>query len=377
MAPTLDITIPTTSVSTTSKPYTIYNISLRQPLRNYVLQKRFSEFNALHNDIVSQSNIAPPAPFPSKSWFKSTTSSPALTETRRHDLEQYLKAINEASDPRWRSCSAWRIFLNLPNSASESGAGTKTGPSTRAGDLRSPITDPTVWLDVHRDLQSELREARIQLTKRDQADATQTQHEAAAKAKASLVRSTTMQSALDGGLGRMSGNSNGTAQKQSDQSNQKPGEGEIRRRKDLLNKATKERTGLEQLLNAAPAHSTSLPGAFPDSTTEVKDTLLRPSNDRTQTSPKTGRVLGAPLKETDRTRELDNAGVLQLQKQLMQEQDEDVTDLTKVVQRMRDMGVQINDELQLQNEMLNMLDQDVDRTGTKIDIARKRIKKIK
>jgi len=87
-------------------------------------------------------------------------------------------------------------------------------------------------------------------------------------------------------------------------------------------------------------------------------------------------VLGAPVKETQRTRELDNAGVLQLQKQIMQEQDSDLTDLTKVVARMKEMGVQIGEETNLQNEMLKMLDQDVERGGDKIAIAKKRIGKI-
>ena len=73
------------------------------------------------------------------------------------------------------------------------------------------------------------------------------------------------------------------------------------------------------------------------------------------------RVLGAPAKETERTRELDNEGVLQLQKQVMAEQDEDLMDLAKVARRMREMGVQINEEIVLQNQMLGLLDDDVDR----------------
>ncbi|OCL06799.1 hypothetical protein AOQ84DRAFT_296300, partial [Glonium stellatum] len=89
------------------------------------------------------------------------------------------------------------------------------------------------------------------------------------------------------------------------------------------------------------------------------------------------RVLGAPAKETERTRELDNEGVLQLQKQVMAEQDEDLVDLAKVARRMREMGVQINEELVLQNQMLGLLDEDVDRVEGKMKVAKKRIDKIK
>lgn len=89
------------------------------------------------------------------------------------------------------------------------------------------------------------------------------------------------------------------------------------------------------------------------------------------------RVLGAPAKETERTRELDNEGVLQLQKQVMAEQDDDLMDLAKVARRMREMGVQINEEIVLQNQMLGLLDDDVDRVEGKMKVARKRIDKIK
>lgn len=81
------------------------------------------------------------------------------------------------------------------------------------------------------------------------------------------------------------------------------------------------------------------------------------------------RVLGGPAKETERTRELDNQGVLQLQKQIMQEQDEDAQDLALVVRRMREMGVAINQEIVEQNVMLGLLDEDVDRYVTRLTAA--------
>lgn len=82
------------------------------------------------------------------------------------------------------------------------------------------------------------------------------------------------------------------------------------------------------------------------------------------------------MKETERTRELDNSGVLQLQKQVMQEQDEDVLSLGKTVAKLKDMGIMINEELAIQNEMLGLVGEDVDRVQGKIDVARNRIKKI-
>jgi regulator of vacuolar morphogenesis len=89
-----------------------------------------------------------------------------------------------------------------------------------------------------------------------------------------------------------------------------------------------------------------------------------------------GRVLGAPVPETDKTRQLDNEGVVQLQRQLMQDQDLDVEELAKIVRRQREMGLAIHGELELQNEMLDRVDKDVDRVKGKIDIAKKRVSKI-
>ena len=89
-----------------------------------------------------------------------------------------------------------------------------------------------------------------------------------------------------------------------------------------------------------------------------------------------GRVLGAPLPETERTRELDNAGVQQLQQQMMREQDDDVGDLAKVVQRQREMALQIDEEVRRQLEMLDHVDQSVDRLQAKTDIAKKHVRKV-
>jgi regulator of vacuolar morphogenesis len=95
--------------------------------------------------------------------------------------------------------------------------------------------------------------------------------------------------------------------------------------------------------------SKGMPGAFP--------------------TPAKGRVLGGPAKETDRTRERNNEGVLQLQRQLMQEQDMDVEELNKVVRKMKDLGIAINEELVEQQGLLDILDQDVDRYASSFLVA--------
>jgi len=361
MAPQVEISIPNTTVSGTSKPYTIYNITLRLPLRSFTVQKRYSDFLALHSGLTDQAGSPPPASPPAKSWFAKTVSNPQLTEERRQALETYLKTINEIDDSKWRATSVWRTFLNLPSSfasqtSSKAGAlhSVITGPAGGG----APITDPVVWLDCHRDLKAQLQDARLSLTNRDQASTPQKQHEASAAAKSSLVKAGSMIKALEEGLTNI--------QKSSDEAwgSQKLGEGEIRRRKDLIATAKKDRDGLENLLNAMATKS-------------KLDTAVASIQDTQQlmgSKPKpSGRVLG---KETAETRELDNQGVLQLQKQKMEDQDLDVEELRKIVMRQKELGIAINQELEVQNDMLRMVDEDVDRVQGKINIAKRRIGKI-
>jgi regulator of vacuolar morphogenesis len=366
MAPAVEISIPSTTTSGGAKPYTIYNITLRLPLRSFTVQKRYSDFVNLNNGLKDQVGTPPPVSLPAKSWFARTISNPQLTEERRKGLETYLKTINEADDSRWRMTSVWRTFLNLPSSFASS-TSSKVGALHSAiagpGAGGAPITDPVTWLDVHRDLKTQLQDARLNLTSRDQASTTQKQHEASAAAKSHLVKAGTLLKALDEGL------SNIQKSAESGWGGQRLGDGEIRRRRDLLASARKDRDGLENLLNAMATKS-KLDQTI--ASTQATNELMGHS---TANKPKVsgGRVLG---KETNETRELDNAGVLQLQKQKMADQDLDVEELRKIVQRQKQLGMEINEELEIQNEMLKMVDEDVDRVQGKINIAKRRIGKI-
>lgn len=369
-----EISVPSTSTSTTKKPYTIYNITLRLPLRTFTLQKRYSDFTTLHTTLTSQAGAPPPASLPPKSYFSSTTSSPALAESRRIGLQTYLQTLNSHSDDRWRNTSAWRSFLNLP-STSNANHPNRHAPLSRT-QQQQPITDPVVWLDYHRDLKSQLHSARLQLTKRDQATSGQAQHECSAEAKKHLIKASSMITALDSGLKALANDTWGR---------EKLGDGEMRRRRDLVSAAQKEREGLENLGNAMVAKN-ALDGAIAHATKGDKDKLLHNGgaenthdggggggSRKPAFAAAKGRVLG---KESDRTRALDNQGVLQLQQQLMREQDEDVDVLAAAVARQKQIGMEIQDELVLQKDLLGLLDEDVDRVQGKMDVARKRIGKI-
>jgi len=153
------------------------------------------------------------------------------------------------------------------------------------------------------------------------------------------------------------------------------GEGEIRRRRDMLGLARAETESLETQLKSLVVKPQGSMLSASSAAAAASDSDKRALwGDQTTRSSR--RVLGGPAQETDKTRELDNKGVLQLQQRIMGEQEQDVLEIGKAVTRMKEMGIMINEELVVQNEMLGMLDTDVDRVQGKIDVAKKRIKKI-
>lgn len=381
MAPPVEISIPTTSVNSPpdSKPFTQYNITLRLPLRSFVVQKRYSEFATLHDELVRTAGAAPPQPLPTKHWFKSTLSSPELTEDRRRALETYLRAIAESPDRRWRDTQAWRQFLNLPSTgggsaASSSGIGVegRVPAINLHGANAAAANDPTTWTDLHREMKGHLHEARLQLARRDAANdpgagsgpaskqGSTAAVEAGASAKRALVRAGSLLTALEGGLRAM-----GEAKRL--------GEGELRRRRDLLAAARAERDGLEKLSSSLASARGAREGT-PSS--GDKATLLSGAGESSSRARMGGRVLGAPLPETERTRELDNVGVVQLQRQQMQEQDQDVEELAKIIRRQREMGLAIKGEVEVQNEMLDQMDKDADRLEAKMKVANSKARKL-
>ncbi|CAN8097296.1 unnamed protein product [Discula destructiva] len=373
MAPPIEISIPTTSVASPpdSKPYTQFNITLRLPLKSYVVQKRYSDFSALHEALTNLASAPPPVPFPGKHWFKSTVSSPTLTEDRRRGLETYLRAIAESPDRRWRDTPAWRTFLSLPalgiGSAASSSRIDGRVPAINPRDANAAAAaDPRTWTDLHREMKMLLGEARQQLAKRDATSdpsstgSSTTAVEAGAAAKRALVRASNLLQALDEGLRNIA-------------DAKKLGEGELRRRRDLVASARGERDGLEKvsasISNAAKSSATWGPVNSGD-----KAALLGRTNTGGLASAR--RVLGAPLPETERTRELGNAGVLQLQRTQMEEQDQDVEELAKMIRRQKEMGLAINEEVERQLDMLNDTNDNVDRLGAKLDVAKKKVRKL-
>ncbi|KAI5847759.1 Phox homologous domain-containing protein [Morchella snyderi] len=361
MSPPIQLSIPTTSLATSpGKPHTLYNINLRLPLRTLTVAKRYNDFLTLHSQLTSTVGSPPPLNPPPKSYFTRTISNPALTENRRVALEAYLNAILSSPDDRWRSSPPWRTFLTLPSNWSPGSSSTSLASPTAAN---HPITDPAHWLDIHREVKTLLHDARMFLAKRDQAISANDQYEASAGAKRCLVRSSTLIAALDAALrdGRMGSNKEGGSELL---------DGEIRRRRDLVAGARKERDGLESLANSMASKRATATATAADSD---RGALFMGATGGRRPRVGGGRVLGAPLPETDKTRELDNSGLVLLNGQYMREQDNAVESLLGNVTRMKEIGMVIGEEIESQNRMLSNLDQDVDKVDKKMRIAKKRV----
>ncbi|OAQ97535.1 hypothetical protein LLEC1_03612 [Akanthomyces lecanii] len=337
MAPPPEIAIPSTSISDdgSGKPYTLFNITLRLPLRSYVVQKRYSDFNKLHEALQQQVGEAPPQQLPPKHWLKSTVNSPDLTRQRQVGLERYLKTIAESPDRRWRDTSAWRGFLNLPSSSTTNSAASAGG---RASSVASGAADPSTWLELHKELKQHLHDARISLSKRDGAADSGNMTavaEAATAARKSIVRGGTLIVRLVDGLKKM-------------QESGRIGDGELRRRRDLVSTAKMEREGLDKLANSMPA---TVVGAGVSGSSGLA------------ASPEKAKLFNG-------------SGVLMLQKQEMEAQDSQLDQLTAIIRRQKEMGLQINEEVERQTQMLDMLDEDEARVSSKLSVANKRIRKM-
>lgn len=81
----------------------------------------------------------------------------------------------------------------------------------------------------------------------------------------------------------------------------------------------------------------------------------------------------APPEETSRTTGLDNYGIINMQKQVMKAQDDDLAGLEATVTSTKHIALAVHEELDLQNHLLNDLDKDADDTNNRLKAAQRKI----
>ena len=299
-----------------------------------------------------------------------------MIRERRILLEQYLRSILTTKDARWRSSYGFADFLAVPHAgSSRSGAAAAQRSGTGDSTDDPPIHfSPSTWLLESQTVSSLLRTARGALLKRDalagMADAAGSRT-AGVEAKRTLRDVGPRIEALDKALGTVGMKG--------------LGEGERRRREEMVEGMRSERDGLVRMAEAgvrtgsaltaagaggsgrgSPAHAPSgsshaMPGAFGSTSSASK-----------------GRFFGTPPppEETAETRPLDDRQLLQLQQTKMEGQDQALGELSKLLQTQRKMGEEIHQEISEQNEMLDDLQSGVDRTEGRLGRAKRQLNKL-
>jgi SYP5 family syntaxin len=80
----------------------------------------------------------------------------------------------------------------------------------------------------------------------------------------------------------------------------------------------------------------------------------------------------APV-ETSRTKGMDNSGLVNLQRQIMREQDQDLEGLEETVLSSKHIALAVNEELDLHTRLLDDMDQSADVTNNKLLAAQRRL----
>ncbi|RUO97154.1 hypothetical protein BC936DRAFT_140890 [Jimgerdemannia flammicorona] len=376
--------IRTTETRQDPKPHTVYCVQVQGPVRTWSLWKRYSEFDHLHTQFLRLfPKNPPPLNLPQKSIFQSTLNNPPLIEDRRRGLEAYLRGILSSRDDRWRESNVWKEFLSIP-----------TG---RPLDTASMYTSES-WLDEFREMQTSAREIRSHLNRREThlaRNEISASHNCTMQAKKLLVslqsRIANLESGLQG-LAKGAGASIGSPMS----------EGELRRRQDMLSELKDEKETLMKLANTGRQEtllydrrallndsetSASSSGDYGFPIFSSSSSLL--SNNGTlngRSPPKPAatsrRVFGnvnlsAAPKETEVTRGLDNGGLITLQQQMMEDQDQQIEQFSSILARQKHVGMAIEQELETQIQLLDELVPSVDRTQGKLKFTQKRLNKIK
>ncbi|PCH33603.1 syntaxin [Wolfiporia cocos MD-104 SS10] len=340
------------------KPHVVYRIEIQASVRSWQMWRRYSEFADLHVELTKSSGAAPPAELPPKkslAFFKARDA--AFLEERRAGLELYLRAILSAKDDRWRESFAFRDFLGVP-------VGKQPGAD---GAAPSQFTSSS-WLDEHQDLLARVRDVRADINKRDAlsdrgdiAGSHQSNVQAKKKLAGILTRVGVLEDGLRAlGLGGMS-------------------EGELQRRTDMVSRLRDDCEKLAKMVTVARMTSRGLGSAAERNPASPSDrAALLDSPSSSGFSRPVTRVFGAAARpqETEQTRPLDDHGVFQLQQTQMENQDQQLAQLSTILQRQKHLGLAIHSEISEQNEMLDDLTSEVDRVGNKLTRTKRQMNRL-
>lgn len=365
------------------KPHIVFRIDIQAHVRSWQMWRRYSEFVDLHTELTKSVGAPPPSSLPPKHALAMLRSlkNQALLEERRTGLEAYLRAIVSAKDSRWLDSFAFRDFLGVPMGKQQVGGGSGSGGGGTNDGVGRPEFTSSSWLDEHMDVQALVRDIRADVNRRDafsdRGDVGQA-HATNVQAKKKLAGALTRVGSLVAGLDALA--LRGMS------------EGELQRRTDLVARVQDDCEKLAKMLTVARHTSRALGGGggspAPPAGSSDRAALLglgsssagaggngRPA---AVSAKPIARVFGVPQtpKETEETRPLDDHGLLQLQQVKIDQQDAQVAQLATILQRQKQLGMAINNELAQHIELLDGLSNDMDRVGGKLTAAKKQLNRL-
>lgn len=355
----IKVQIPTV---TTVGSYTLYDLEISVELNKYKteryrISKRYSDFVQLKDTIERKQQVKLPD-LPSKyaSLYKSNET---LLNERKEGLTKFAKFI--LNGPRLNGLDEVLTFFNIPKSviaelnmlSNNKTSNGRIGSSGSSISTVNRIDSAQQWMEVFKNVKSLLQDARTKMF-----------------SNGNVVEIRKNLKTAEGSIELLKSYLSNTLEL---------GMGEIRRRRELLTPVNKELSELNSMVltmkfNSVdpPVSSSSSNLTNMSSTSAAADDLFKTGSVRSGSSRRTF----GKLKETTETKKLDNVGLLQMQQQEMKNQDQNLDTLKEMILRQKQIGIAVNEELTIQNELLDSLNQEVDQSTTKLHRAKNKVNKL-
>lgn len=322
--------ISVTGYSDTSPTLFVIHVVI-QDRASFVVRRRYSEFAAFAAELEQEMGEPAPVALPAKKWIGARNKE--FLDERRRGLEIFLRRLIKREE--WRESLALQKFL-------------ETAKHSRQADRSQLNYEPAaVWAKATAEVRTMIQNAR---------DATGVDGRRLMLSAKARLRELESSLVSDKGLG----------------------DGEYTRRRNVVLELTRALAKVESATNnrfGNMADSGSTGGVRGIAVGGEKAIAhAEPLFGNAGTAKSNRRVLGAGG-ETDSTRQYNNSGLMTLQTDEMKKQDEVIESLRKTIRTQRELGEQINEELEYHNRLLDDLDQDVHATSAKLNQARRRVKK--
>ncbi|KAL6950196.1 hypothetical protein ACO0QE_000872 [Hanseniaspora vineae] len=337
----------------------------------HTVLKRFNDFYTFKTELEKQYKMEIPYDFPGKvnaldvddtgssgnrgnsSWLNvvnfykgSRSTDPQVVEYRKRMLEDFLNdMLHDSFDTKWKYSKLTLNFLEIKMSDLknvEKPLQTKLrGTSSLYQDLNTTAEDKDEWWDIYRDckdiLESETCNVsdimRVRLKLRKLEELLNSDQKSSSRKSKKIKFFTALQKHM--------------TQKSLDL--------------DKNNKNQDFSNNLQRLMGTQSDQST-----LPSSSAATFDYGAEPENSLQDKEPSViqpGRLLGT------------NREMYQDQRQVLKDQEQGLEDLHKIILNQKNLGLMINQELQSQNELVDLLNNDVANTSSKLSGASRRAKK--